>query len=274
MIDPPTGDRRHADDRLGALGHGRDAGKQDLPKRRWQRPRGTVVAGHEQLLDEEGVAIRSSMDPIGQVARGRRTQDRLEHLAGVSRIEPLQVHPFDPAAAVELGEPREERVPPVQLVRAEGHDQNDPIRSDVADEERDGLPGRHIGPMQVLDDEDDRGDLGQAMEQAQDGIQQTGLERFALGGAINGDARSERRDEVGEIGPRRADHGLQLGRIQLLSQIAQGLDERRVRHAAVADVGTAAHEDAHPACRRHRRDLGDEPRLADARLAGDELVDR
>ena len=85
------------------------------------------------------------------------------------------------------------------------------------------------------------------MEQAQDGIEQTGLERFALGGAIGADGRPERRDEMGEVGPRRPDDRLELGRIQLLGEVAEGLDERRVRHAPVADVGAAADQDAHPA---------------------------
>ena len=175
--------------------------------------------------------IRSVRSPDGGAPRIASSS-----VARIGRIEALQVDPFDPAAAIELGEPRQERMPAVQLVRPEGHDQDDPIRPEVADQERDGLAGRRIGPVEVLDDEDDRGDLRQPLEQAQDGVEQARLERFALGHPVDGVGRAERRHEMGEVGPRRADDRLELVRIQLLGEAPQGLDERRVRDAPVADV--------------------------------------
>ena len=105
-----------------------DARQEDLPQRRRQRTGGAVVAGHEQLLDEEGVAIGPPMDPLDEVADGGSPRIALEQVARVGRVEPDEVDPLDPAAAVDLGEPWQQRVTAVQLVRPEGHDQEDPIR--------------------------------------------------------------------------------------------------------------------------------------------------
>ena len=48
----------------------------------------------------------------------------------------------------------------MKLVRPEGHDQNDPLGPQVPDEECKRLAGGWVGPVQVLDDEQDRASLG------------------------------------------------------------------------------------------------------------------
>ena len=61
---------------------------------------------------------------------------------------------------------------------------------------------------------------------------------------------------AGRAGPDRsaaADHRLELVGFSVPDEPPKGLDDRAVRHAAVADVRAATEEHAHPPRRRHRR---------------------
>ena len=97
----------------------------------------------------------------------------------------MKVEAFDPPASLELGQPRQERVAAMELVRPERHDQHDPVGAQVPDEEGDRLARRRVGPMQVLDDEQDRGLFRQSLENAQNGVEQAGLVRFGLGVCVD-----------------------------------------------------------------------------------------
>ena len=68
----------------------------------------------------------------------------------------------------------------------------------------------------------------------------------------------ERRHETGEILPGGSDHRLELIFVEFPRQCAERLDDRAVRHTAVADVGAAAEEHPHVAVRRQRRCLANE----------------
>ena len=106
-------------------------------------------------------------------------------------------------------------------------------------------------------------------------VEQSSLERLGLGrGGVGLGGRTERWHEASQIRPCVPDDGGQLIVIQLADEAPQGFDDRAVRETAVTDVRAAAVEHAHPAGRCHRRRLGHEARLADAGLAGDELMNR
>ena len=79
--------------------------------------------------------------------------------------------------------------------------------------------------------------------------------------------------EPGEVAARVAHDRVDGGRLQAADERPQRLDDRAVRDAALAHVRTGAAEHAEATRRRERRRLADEPRLADAGLAGDQLVD-
>ena len=105
-------------------------------------------------------------------------------------VEPLDVDPLHLAAPFQLGQPRQERMAAMQFVRSEGHDQEDAIGPQLTDEERDRLPRRGVGPVEVLDDEEDGFDLGKPLQHAEDRVEQSGLERFGLGPeSVPSDAR-------------------------------------------------------------------------------------
>ncbi len=145
------------------------------------------------------------MNLFDEIRCGRRAKNGGEKLLRLGRFESPQLHPLDASAPVELGQPGQQRVAAVQLVGPEGHDQDDAIRGELTDQERDRLAGGRIGPVQILDDEQDRAALGQALEHAQDSVEQPCLQRLRRGGGIRGGGRAERRepDERGPIWPPR-----------------------------------------------------------------------
>jgi hypothetical protein len=273
VVDRPAGHGRHAHDRLDRLGQRGDARHEHATQRRRQ-PRGALVRpGHEQLLDEEWVAIRALVDARDLVGRRRRPADRGDQLAGPGEIQSRQLETLDPSGALQLGQPGQERVTSVELVGAEGHDQPDALVAKLADEIGDEVAGGRIGPVKVLDDDDDRLDGRQPTEGREDRLEQPGLLRRPVRGCI-ADRRSERRNEPGEVATGAVHDDLQRGRVEVADQAAQGVDDGPERQPAVADVGAPSGQDAHPARRRDRRQLGGQTRLPDAGLAGDEEVGR
>ena len=169
------------------------------------------------------------------------------------RVEPIEVDAFDEAAPVEFGEPRQERMAPVQLVRPEGHDQDDPVVTELADQERDRLAGRRVGPVEVLDDEDDRLDLREPLEDPEDRVEHAWLECLGLGSRVRPAGAAERRHQAREIVAGAADDGVEDVRLERADERPQRFDDRAVWHAAVTDVGAAADDHAHPASRWRAR---------------------
>ncbi len=115
------------------------------------------VRGRDQLLGVEGVALGAFDDPV-HVAVGQRPQ--LQALHG------RQPH--------QLGEQGAQRVPAVQVVRPVGGEERDtvtagaargPLQHAPAEEEPQQVPGGLVGPMQVLQDQQQRGDVGQIGQQ-------------------------------------------------------------------------------------------------------------
>ena len=273
MVDPPARDGSDPDHGLGGFGQRDDPGEEHLPQGRWQPTARGFLACPEQFLDEERVAIRAAMDLIGEIGGRRRPEDRRQQRLGLGWFEAAQVDPLDATAALEFGQPRQERVAPVELVRPERHHQHDPVGAQVPDEERDGLAGRRVGPMEILDDEQDRGDLRQPLQHTEERVEQTGLVRFGLRRRLGHGCRAERRHEPGDLRSRRPEDRFELLRFERSAQRAECLDDRAVRDASVTDVRAATLQDPHPAGRRDLHRLEDQAGLADASLAGDQLVD-
>ena len=79
-------------------------------------------------------------------------------------------------------------------------------------------------------------------------------------------------DQPGQLGAALPEDGVELVGVGAADEPAQGLDDRRVRQRALAEVDAAAEQDDGALAPGDRGDLGDEPRLADAGLAGDRSV--
>ena len=168
MVDASARHGHDADDGLRRFRESHDPGEQHLAEGRRQTTIGGILAGPEQFLDEERIAVRAPMDLGDEIVVRRCPEDRRQERRRLARVEAMKVEAFDPPASLEFGQPRQERVAPMKLVRTEGHDQHDPIGAQVPDEEGDGLARRRVGPMQILDDEQDRGRLRQSLEDARE----------------------------------------------------------------------------------------------------------
>ena len=121
VVDAPAGDGDDADDLACALAQRGQACEQDLAQRRRQARRPLARLGDQELLDEERVAVGSTMDPRRGVGIHGLAGDRLEHRGGLGSVETQEAEALDAARPLELGQPRQRRVATVELVRAQRH---------------------------------------------------------------------------------------------------------------------------------------------------------
>ena len=127
------------------------------------------------------------------------------------------------------------------LVGAVGREQQNRPVVEVVREEDDEIERRRIGPVQILEHEQHR-----------------------CGSRALGEQR-ERLLEHPQLRARRLPVDLPR-----LSERTQGLDERLVRQLRADEIDRAPEEHLEPGVAGAARELGREPRLADARLSGDE----
>ncbi|MGY2701401.1 hypothetical protein ACVW2K_000985 [Nocardioides sp. HB32] len=223
--------------------------------------------GAGELLDEERVALRAA-DDVGELLLGQAVGDELRD-EGAHRVVG-QRRQRDAAHAPEAGPLRHlaaERVAAVQVVGAVRRDQGHRAAERAGEEEAEHVAGRLVGPVEVLDDEEERRLGGGRLEERVDGLEQlAAIERVAVVAGLAhhpaaGLETGERRvgggdlvDDVGQVGGDPAEH----------------LGEREVRQGRVAEVEAVAREHL-PALREGEvAELGEQPGLADAGVAREE----
>jgi hypothetical protein len=81
-----------------------------------------------------------------------------------------------------LGEEGSKRMPPVQLIAAVGADEQEGFRVGVADQKREEVAGRSIGPVEILHGEHDGTFGAQISEQGEELLEQPGLSELASHG--------------------------------------------------------------------------------------------
>ncbi len=216
------------------------------------------------------------MDPLDQLRRRRRPADPGELGGHLGPAEAGQLEALDPAAAVQLGQERPQRVAAVQLVAAVGHHQQQPAPAQVADEEGEQVAGGAVGPVQVLHDQDGRALGAEALQQPQQQLEQPPLLRPGAGvaaeaGPVPGAGpgrRSQLGQQAGQLHPGLpGDHPGQLGLVQVAHERPQGLDQRGERHPLAAQLHAAAVQDGRPGGPGGGHHLADQPGLADPGLA-------
>ena len=233
--------------------------------------RGTLGGG-DQLLGEERVAVGSPCDGVDQGRPQLVAGDHADHLDELVAVEPGQIDPVDPRLAFGLGQPAGQRMTAVQLVAAEGGDDEQALVPPRAREEGQQVAGRAVGPVRVFDDEQDRVRVGETAEEPEDALEDPDLEPIRLArldraGVGHGRQLGNEPRQLGQAGPggRRDPLGLDPAR-----QGTQGLDDRAERQSVVADGYRAAHEDEPAPVAHPTGELRHQPALADARLAADE----
>ena len=212
------------------------------------------------------------MDPAREVrVRRDAALDRLEQRGGLVLGQAGQGNSLHAAGPLELTQPGQRRVTTVELVRAQRHRHEDPFRAQRPDEEAQGLARGGVRPVDVLDQHEDGRDRGQPPQHADEGVEQAGLEPGLLERRPR-QPRIQRGDEPGEVGAGRADHDLEAVGVELADELAEDLDDRAVRQALLAHVGARPAEDEHATSVGGASQLGHQPALADAGLAGDQQV--
>ena len=153
VVDPTAGGSCDPQHLLGLFGQRIEAGRQDVAQGGGDA-RFTEATCCQQLLGEEGVALGALHDgadfKLGWRSAGDGG-DQLEDLGLVQRLEVDAFHEWQPA---ELGEYRTQGMGLAHLVGAVGADQEDPAVREVASEKGDEVKSRSVGPMQILEHED------------------------------------------------------------------------------------------------------------------------
>jgi hypothetical protein len=265
VVHPGAGHRGHLQHPLGRLRQRLHPGQDQLPQHR--RQPGPVQVGGHQLLGEERVALRAGQHLPDQRRRGRLAQDPGQQPGHVPAAQPAQLQPLGPAAAVQLGQERPQRMAAVQLVGPVGEHQGDPA-AQVADQEAEQVAGGLVGPVQVLHHHQQRAGLGEAVQDPEQQLEQPrrgqrGRRRRAPGRGRG----AELGHQPGQLGPGAAQHPLQLRRLGDAGQRAQRLHQRGVRQDALPDVQAATGERDRAPPGGLAEQLGDQPGLADAGLA-------
>ena len=215
--------------------------------------------GGGQLLGEERVALGAGEQLVDQARLGPAPEDPGELRDDLLAREALQGDALDDRGALGLGHQRPQRVAAVQLVGAVRGDEQHALVARVAHEEGQEVARRAVGPMDVLEDEHQRPRLGQASQEGEQELEHAPLRERALGAGLGCVELGEQRRQAGR------------GAAELAGvEAAQRADDRRIGQLAVAEVDAVAGEHARALRPRAGRELGDQPRLADARLARDQ----
>jgi hypothetical protein len=268
--DPAAGHRGHLEDLLGQLADGLDAAQEHVGQGVGQGDVGPDGAGRDQLLGEERVALGAGQDPVDHGRRDRVAGDRLEVLGQLEPVEGGELDALQVGDADQLGQQRAQGVAAVQLVGPVAGHQGDPAAAQGPDQEGQQVAGGAVGPVQVLDDQQQRGQLGQADQQRQHPVEQLdpfeavpGRRRRTLAGGHLG-------QQPAQAGQGRGQGGGDLGLARAGAEVAEGVDEGHVREADVADLHAAADQHPDAAALGPGGELGQQPGLADAGVAGDQ----
>ncbi len=159
---------------------------------------------------------------------------------------------------------------PVQVVGAVGGDDRDPLPVQHPAQERHQVPGGPVGPVQVLQDEQDGPLLGELGEHAEHRSEQLLLGQpgqvaaiSRAGAAVRQQAAENR--PTGERVEQRAGGGGAGG------SLSQGIGEGQIGNA-VAELGAAAGKHHETAARSPRGQLRDEPGFAHSSVPADQRV--
>jgi hypothetical protein len=269
VIDARPGRRGGLQYALRRLRHGLGAGQQHVAQRRGQVTRvGAAVHRGDDLLDQEGVALR----PLEHHCRERRrrmgvadgVQLRHDLVAG----EAAELDALDGAHPLPGGQQRPQFMAAVQLVRPVRQQQKDAELTQGPDEEHHDVAGGPVGPVEVLDDQQQRLPRGQPGDQPEDVFQQP--RRRALGGGHPGDRRVELGQQPGELPPGRAEQPIELGGRGGPGQCPEHVHQRREGEAFAAELRAAAAEYAHSRRGGRPGQLPHQAGLADAGLAAEQ----
>ena len=169
---------------------------------------------------------------------------------------------------------------PREVLRSEGQDQEHPLVAEVVEEERDQVPRRRIGRLDILEHGDRRPLEADPAQHVQQLVEQPRLRLAPVQVRIAPDlrvvvdpigsvARGERGHETGELVPSPAEHARHPILADRPDEVAQDRGHGSEREIPGRELEAVAHEHAHVAGPSRIPELGDEAGLADAGGAKD-----
>ena len=260
-----TAGRGDPDNRPGVRIEGRDADEQGVAQRRRQWPGGAVRRRGHELLGEERVAVGAREDGPHQLRRRGRADDSRDLLAGLLERQRSELEALRDRRGTDVGEEAAQAVAELDLVAAMGADHEDALVPQAPREERHEVERRSVGPVEVLEREED----GTAGRRAVDPLQDARMQaRDPPGGELR--ARRPRR---GRPRRRREEAGRAVAVASVASvagQDAQRVDDRQERDRRVLEHSALPMEHERARARDVGGELGQQPALADPRLAANE----
>ena len=160
-----AGHRRHPKHLLGTVGQCLDPTLEQVTDG-CRQLLGARAHGLQQLFGEEWVALGAGVYSIHQVRRRRGPQDAGELGRRLAPPEAGQLDPIDVSAPVQLGQVRAEPGP-LGLVTAVGQHQQHPFAAQIVGQEGQQVASGLLGPVQVLDDQQQESLVAESPEQAE-----------------------------------------------------------------------------------------------------------
>ncbi len=267
-----SGDRGGAQYLLGDLGQLLEADEQDVGQAAGYTSGGRV-RGRDQLLGVEGVALGAFDDPVHGGVRQRQVAQGAHQPRHVGVGQGPQFQPLHGGQPYQLGQQGPQRVAAVEVVRpvrgehrepATGRPARRPLQDSPAEQEPQQVTGGLVGPVQVLQDQQQRGDVRQLGQQGGHALEQP-QPRPRGGAPVTPVVRIAAEQPVGDR--MRGQHG---GEPLVGGQHSEDLGERQIRQAHVAQVDAVPGEDDRPGRGGPPGDLVQGPGLADPGVPGDQ----
>ncbi len=257
----------------------REAGDYEVVEGAGQRAARELAAGGDQLLRDE----RTAAGPLGHenehAGRGTFALDPLDELGQLMALQRPDLDPLGgPCTLTDPGQARGQRVAARQLVRLPCGDETQRLVPGDPGEERDEVPRRRVGAVEILEDEDDRTRLAEAAEHAQHALEHACLS------ALRGDDGRARRQDAELTDPwsqfwQETDNVLRAGQERVAELRVGKVEEHRPERAdhrrvcAVRPVRASATTQERERRGEHghaQRGFVEEAAHADARTARDE----
>ena len=222
-----------------------------------------------QLGHEVGQTLAAPVHQVDGDSARCPAQQAGQQVGHLGSAETADLQPGHPGQSSHLGQERPQRMASVQLVGAVGGDHQHRGIGQGAGQEAQQVPGRLVGPVQVLDHHHQRpGPCGRLPEP---GHRLEQLQPEALRLARRGDQIREQGAQTDPAGAGPLEH---LVATVPGDQLPQGTDDRRVRQSVAAQRHALSADDLRTPVGRRRRQVVhervDDRRLARAGVAADQ----
>ena len=260
-----------------ARGHPFHPADHGVAQVRGHRRTGVVGQSRRQLLDEQRVAVGALDDAGHDLGRRGRVEQRAQQVGDVAGTEAVELE-MACAPPGQLGRELAQRVPGRDVLAAVGADRAHRERAGVAGDEGDQVERRAVGPVQVLEDQDDRTRHHEPLDDREEQLEQAGLPGRSgrpEDHAARGAGRHRRLARVGldapsEEGTQRSERGGPLLGRQIPVEGAEHVHEGCVRQAPLLQVEALTDQHAGTVAPGLGAGLADEARLPHTGLATDE----